>query len=423
MAVESGDGRAVCGCGSMSRPRIRLLDGELGVTLIAGGLIVHGDIWEAHKRTEADTDFLDSARAQQLLSTERHEYIHYIQAAGSRFLQSLSWTQLLSAVSLLRKGPHKDQLALFRLLQQILSKPVAEGLSCLDILESGAVLEGYKLDKQDWGVHPDSPRAIAEFPTALARFRSDPAQSRYHVAFDWLERKLGMEAAYLLFMPLSFIAFNTDDPVRRFTAAAAYLGRRKGRRAKQILNEPVADIVARTDLAQGLWLTNPESLDWAIEQGPPVTLAALHIVEVLGLRGALEFFGRPWRLDKADAPQWLKDVVAPLALIWSSASGVIQAQLSDLASQDERVLAKVLSHVATIGMAERLSAVASGVTTVYRFCPHNTCPHYGPALCHRYYLPPPLARHHDTCDFVKDFDAVTQASSSEVWARWGLPQP
>ena len=291
----------------------------------------------------------------------------------------------------------------------------------MDILEAGAVVEGYKLDKQDWGMHPESPEAIAGFPDELDTYRVDPDRRRYHVAFDWLAGELGVEHAYRLFMPLTFIAFNTDDPVGRFTADALDLGMQGGIASRRSGSfQWRTSSRRRTSVETSGWPTRRGSLI-PPDQLPPVTLAALHMVDVFGLDGALELLGNPWRLDREQAPVALKDAVAPLALVWSSAEGVVEMQLSDLTSQDHSLLGRVLSYAAVIGAAERLCAAASGDMRVYRFCPHTMCPHYGPAFCHRYYLPPPLARHHDTCNFVSTLDAVAHGSSEEIWARWSLP--
>ena len=372
-------------------------------------------------RQQDDLDFRISGKAQRLLSTSRHEYVHYIQAAGSSFLQEHAFSQLQLAVGLMRHGPRDDLVAAFGESSHDLSQPKENGLSCMDILEAGAVVEGYKLDKQDWGMHPESPDALAGFPEMLDTYRVDPARQRYHVAFDWLAEALGFEHAYRLIMPLTFIAFNTDDPVGRFTEAASYLGEQGEHRVQEIRDLPMVDFVDQLDGGRTLWLAHPERIAIPPDQLPPVTLAALHMVDVFGLDGALELLGNPWMLDREKAPVALKDAVAPLALVWSSAEGVVEMQLSDLTSQDHSLLGRVLSYVAVIGAAERLCAAASGDMTVYRFCPHTMCPHYGPAFCHRYYLPPPLARHHDTCNFISTLAAVGRGSSEEIWARWSLP--
>jgi hypothetical protein len=401
-----------CGCPPAGHARIRLLDGQLGLTFAVGGLIVHGDTWEAMSRQQSDPEFRITGKVQRLISTGSHEYIHYLQAVGSMFLQQLGFAQLQIAVALLNHGPREDLVASFRDSQSALADPADEGLSCLDLLEAAAVLEGYKLDRQDWGVHPESPEAKAGFPEALAEYRADPARRRYHVAFDWLESVLGYEAAYMLFMPLAFVAFNTDDPVPHFVAAA---------RAVDLdavdLTAPVAALVGRD-----VWLANPETARELPSHAPPVTRAGFHMVDVFGLDDALELLVRPWRLDRETAPTELKDAVAPLVLAWSSAAGLVEMQLSDLTAPNDGFLDRVLSFVAIIGAAQRLCAAAAGDAAVYRFCPHTTCPHYAPALCHRYYLPPPLERHHDTCGFIGTLERVAHATSAEIWARWSLDE-
>ena len=67
---------------------------------------------------------------------------------------------------------------------------------------------------------------MAAFPAALDAFRVDPAQRRYVVAFDWLERVLGFRAAYLHFLPLTFwrstrTIRSRDSPWLRASWAAA----------------------------------------------------------------------------------------------------------------------------------------------------------------------------------------------------------
>jgi hypothetical protein len=74
-----------------------------------------------------------------------------------------------------------------------------------------------------------------------------------------------------------------------------------------------------------------------------------------------------------------------------------------------------------IGAAERISAAEAGNLSVHHPCPHLTCPHHGPALCHQYYWPPPLTRHHDTCDFIDSLAGAFGKSPAEIWAEWGMP--
>jgi hypothetical protein len=73
-----------------------------------------------------------------------------------------------------------------------------------------------------------------------------------------------------------------------------------------------------------------------------------------------------------------------------------------------------------IGAAERISAAEAGNLSVHRPCPHTTCPAYGPALCHKFFLPPPLERHHDTCSFIKTLDQAFGKPSEQIWAEWGM---
>jgi hypothetical protein len=400
-----------------------LLDGVLGVTFAVSGLVVMGDVWELQERSVEDDQFRVGDKAQRLMVTEAHEYIHYLQAVGSSYLQWHAHQQLLAAFGLLRWGPgHRSYLEGYRELSGALSRPGARGLSCLDILESGAVLEGYKMQRERWRKPTGTDEAIRGFASEVATYRANPGTRRYHVAYDWLEEQIGREAAYHLYGPLSFLAFNTDDPSRTFTDGGRRLARRRGRLARELLaTEPVAAILE--SLRPGApWMSDRNRLAKPPEEITPVTEVAFHMVDVFGLEDALELLVRPWRLDRDKAPQWAKDAVAPLVMVWSSAVGLVEAQLSDLAARDNALLSRVFDFCAMIGAAERISAAESGNLSVHRPCPHTACPAYGPALCHQFFFPPPLTRHHDTCNFIKSLDQAFGRSSGQIWAEWGLPR-
>jgi hypothetical protein len=409
-----------CGC-PPSRGRIRLLDGELGLTFAVSGLIVQAEVWELSNRSLEDVEFRITDKAQRLMTTEGHEYIHYLQAVGSCYLQWHARQQLLAGFGLLRWGPsRRSYLEGYRDLGRALSKRESCGLSCLDILESGAVLGGYKMLRERWRKPIGTDEAVQGFVPELERHRSNPDSRRYHAAFDWLEGQIGFQAAYHLYDPLSFLAFNTEHPPKAFTDAGRRLGRWGGRLARQLVDAELSKILDALD-AGTPWLADRQNLTVPPEELTPTTEAAFHIVDVFGLYDALELIVRPWHLDRDAAPQWATDAVAPLAMVWSSAVGLIEAQLSDLASQDHRVLARAMHFCAVIGAAERISAAEAGNLSVHRSCPHVKCPHYGPALCHHYYLPPPLVRHHDTCDFIATLDQAFGKTSAEIWSEWGLP--
>lgn len=174
-----------CGC-PQGRARIRLLDGVLGVTFAISGLVVMGDVWELRERSEEDLEFRIGDKSQRLMVTEAHEYIHFLQAVGSSYLQWHAHAQLQAAYGLLRWGPgNRSYLDGYRELSGTLSRPGAEGLSCLDILESGAVLEGYMMLRERWRKPVGTAEALHGFAPEVAAYRANPAKGRYHVAYDW----------------------------------------------------------------------------------------------------------------------------------------------------------------------------------------------------------------------------------------------
>jgi hypothetical protein len=399
-----------------------LLDGALGVTFAVSGLVVMGDVWELRERSVEDLDFRIGDKAQRLMMTEAHEYAHYLQAVGSSYLQWHAHEQLRAAFGLLRWGPsHRSYLEGYRELSRTLSRPGAHGLSCLDILESGAVLEGYKLMRERWRKPVDTDEAIQGFASDVETYRAHPGTRPYHVAYDWLEEQIGPEAAYRLYAPLSFLAFTTDDPPGTFTDGGARLARRGGRLARELMTAARVSTILQSLRPGAPWMSDRSRLTKPPEEVTPTTEAAFHMVDVFGLDDALELLVRPWLLDRDEAPQWAKDAVAPLVLVWSSAAGLVEAQLSDLTAQDNAVLARVLEFCAVVGAAERISAADSGDLSVHRPCPHTMCPAYGPALCHQFFLPPPLARHHETCHFIESLDHAFGKSAGQIWAEWGLP--
>jgi hypothetical protein len=410
-----------CGC-PQGRARIRLLDGALGVTFAISGLVVMGDVWELQERSVKDLQFRVGDKAQRLMVTEEHEYIHYLQAVGSSYLQWHAHEQLRAAFGLLHWGPsHRSYLEGYRELSGALSRPGAHGLSCLDILESGAVLEGYKMLRERWRKPINTDEAIQGFVSEVETYRANPGMRRYHVAYDWLEEQIGREAAYRLYAPLSFMAFTTDDPSSTFTDGGIRLARGRGRLARKLMTTARVSAVLESLRLGAPWMSDRSRLTKPPEEITAATEAAFHMVDVFGIEDALELLIWPWRLDRDKAPQWAIDAVAPLVLVWSSAAGLVEAQLSDLAAQDNAVLARVLEFCTMVGAAERISAVDSGNLSVHRPCPHTTCPAYGPALCHQFFFPPPLTRHHETCSFIESLDRAFGKSSGQIWADWGLP--
>jgi hypothetical protein len=288
-----------------------------------------------------------------------------------------------------------------------LSRPGAHGLSCLDILESGAVLEGYKMMRERWHKPVDTDEAIQGFASEVETYRA--------------EEQIGREAAYRLYAPLSFLAFTTDDPPGTFTDGGTRLARRGGRLARKLMTAARVSTILQSLRPGTPWMSDRSRLTKPPEEVTPATEAAFRMVDVFGLDDTVELLVRPWLLDRDEAPQWAKDAVAPLVMVWSSAAGLVEAQLSDLTAQDNAVLARVLEFCAVVGAAERISAADSGNLSVHRPCPHTTCPAYGPALCHQFFLPPPLTRRHETCHFIESLDHAFGKSSGQIWAAWGLP--
>jgi hypothetical protein len=411
---------APCGC-VVGHPRIRLLDQELGVTHAISGMVVLADSAELRTLILDQEEFRLTDRGKRLMTTEGHEYAHYLQAVGSAFLQFHGHERLRLAVKLLRAGPSEPfWLREFRRASAALAEPGEQGLTCLDILESGAVLTGHKVWFERCRRNPDGDQAKAEFRAHLEGLRATGIDRRYYAAFDWLERRTGFTAAYHHFHPLSFVAFNSTDPVGTFVRGAGKLAKRGGALATRLLDATARDVVDALD-SETPWLADRARLTMPAHEMSPATEAAFHIVEVFGLDDALELILRPWHLDRDRAPTWATDAVAPLALVWSSAGGLVEAQLSDLASQDEALVGRVMYYAAVIGAAERISDAEAGRLDRHRPCPHHLCPHHAPALCTQFFFPPPLARHHDTCNFVQLLANVCGRTSAELWAQWGLP--
>lgn len=391
-------------------PRLRLLDGPDGITFAGAGLVVMGESYQLFARSR-DPDRAPGDREERLRRLQSHELVHYFQALGSSWLQE-QHLQMFQAIRHLIMGRGvSEHLRAYKDARDLLTTAGKSGLMPIDLLEAGAVLEGYKIDMVRAGKDPRAEAARTAFPAVLDAFRHDESRRRYWVAFDWLVNLLGFDSAYELFHPLCLGAFNTTDPVARFDRAACALTGIRGASKRMVLRRGAAWLSLKHCGVSGLsWMFDGLPV-WSDDlREPPVAWASRKLITQFDTLPTTEFLAHPWQAWRAFAGTETWNLFAPLVMAWSAVDGLVQLQLPGHAHEDIGLMYYVLGDVSLLGVMDRLLSTSAD-PPVHHPCAHTACPFHAGAMCHRWYMPPPLTRDHATCDFPTSFENATGRSA------------
>jgi hypothetical protein len=422
------ENKSNCSCPEVRVPRRAILDGEAAITHTGAGLILinenHQILERIDERAFGKGAPLSGRRERRAVSLYWHEYVHYVQNLGSYYLQDLHIQRYEAARDLVAFGPHRERLHVFEHLGVMLAEPKSEGWSCLDLLESAAVLGQYNIGAQLAGKSIASKAARVAFPTELDTYRS-PSRRRYWAAFDFLTGVIGFDAAYELFLPLCLAAFNTTNPPENFLKFARMLGGRKGWIRRQTLRKlPVWQLLMYCGVKDMSWINDGIQTFTRDFREAPITIAVRRLAGYLQPEELIEFLGRPWIVHRlANRPEvW--DLFHPPVVVYSSTDEHIKLRLAGLTPEGglQTVHREVLTEVGVIGAVEiAVDKMHQRGDRPYNYCVHTRCPYFEGALCHRWYYAPPMSLHHDNCQFPRVFEEDTGVSLSEFYRVGGFP--
>jgi hypothetical protein len=297
--------------------------------------------------------------------------------------------------------------------------PNRKRIKMLDVMEGVAVLESYRLCTQN-----TRPEHFLEF-----RDRHFPGERNgvYRRSFDFLANAIGVEAAFELLPPVSFLALQEVDVggafVRHtevlsgsnFTAGPVELwGRSKVWSGSKQLD--LHELTEYGALLAALELDDPWALPHAFACGKPeaghITLdscAALAVRE-LGLDQVVQLGAVPHRATR----ETFDIVRAPLTVYSGDGRTILEAH----PGLDTEVHQNVIAATSIVGAALRL--IDDHESAPYQFCPQaERCPYYENALCHRQFAPPRSSRSHELCGFPKLIQAECGMDPTELWDATG----
>jgi hypothetical protein len=229
----------------------------------------------------------------------------------------------------------------------------------------------------------------------------------YRWSFNWLAGAIGPEGAYEVLAPVSFFALQTTDPAAEFVRIVNLLAAEKNADYRMLSD---VDVLAGL-VYDGRW----QSWLARFEVGEPeyghVTLdkCAVSAVGQLGVQQLTQLAATPSRVTVDTYGALRPPVVAY--------SGAESVSLEIAAFARSGLAEAVIDWTAIVGAAERLTMYAE--TEVYQFCPQKMCPHFESALCHRYFVPPGVNRHHDQCRFPAAFRQFARLDPREAWTAVG----
>jgi hypothetical protein len=324
-----------------------------------------------------------------------HAAVRFLQALGSSFLIDHGLRLGIAAQETV--GALSDADGAFARESARLSQPEANGLSCLDLLESAAELEAVRLGGlagayRDW----------------LDQVRPDPASPQRR-AFDWLAARLGDDAAGELLAPLTFLAFVGSDPCAAFAWLADGVAPQAHEWSRLGAGQMLEHLEWRDGL-DGMW----DLVAAGEPVGSPYITDAVRVALSRIDRGFLiELLARPATYLKVLPEQQLRSILPPLIVYPAREGGVVLHRNGVALDVDPTYAGNALAEVGLHGAAQRLTG--SGPDETY--CNHTGCPVHRTALCHAWYAPPTVADGHDACGFVTAFAHHAGTDPASAWER------
>jgi hypothetical protein len=419
----------------MSEPVIVLPDGA-GRTFIESGLIA---IRSSRDRLFEKRESRSSGSWMNSVAVH-HEWIHFLQSitcAAVHTASQLILTKSREVVQAAAKGDIPETLS--RELRDAESAVYATGtdermrihdmgsavvfdwvednerVDMLDLMEGVAVLESFRMCTAN--AEPE------HFLAFLDEHFPGDGNAVYRRAFEFLAEAIGLEAAFELLPPISFIALQDKQVPQAFVRHVGVLagvdyksqplrgnGLKRGPRDKAL--DP-RDLTEYPALLEALELDDDTwGLPHAFTDGEPETghvcldPCGVLAVQRLGLDRVLQLAAVPHRLT----PEEFQVLRAPLTVY----SGDDRTIIEPNGALDVQVHRNVIYATSLTGAALRL---IDRDKRPYQFCPQaGRCPHFENALCYRQFAPPRESRSYEECGFPMLTKAEVGMDPSELWA-------
>jgi hypothetical protein len=406
----------------MNGDPVVVLGGVAGRTFIETGLIAireSRDRLFSHRKIQTDRDLLNNI-------TIHHEWIHYVQSITCAAVHSAAQQMLQLSMAALKSAadgdvPDETHRRIRELAEELYGRranepfhivdrpgsyvmmipiPDSHQIGMLDLMEGVAVLESFKLCTKD--------AQVEHFCAFRDRYFPGSKRSPYRWSFDWLASEIGLNAAYELLGPVSFLALQTPDPGDQFVRIAKRLAKQKPFDYRDLANlDALAEFIHVGDLAS--WLNKFETGE--PESGHVILDKCIAFaVNQIGVDALRQIGATPGRANEDSF-----DALRPPVIAYSGV-GTVTAEVAPYAR--DKLYVAVRDWTAVVGAAERLTTSAD--IDVHQFCPHvRACPHFESGLCHRYFAPPPVKLTWDQCRFPRVVQQMAGLAPNELWATVG----
>lgn len=343
-----------------------------------------------------------SRRRNRLAVTLHHELVHFLHGftTSSCYKYSLA---LLSLCKRLAEDSSRGRLTARRLRKyqhdyefyDRLRLSAWKGLTTRDLMESTALIEGFMASFEQ--------PTVQMFEDHLAEFYPNESHP-YRTILELVRGRFGLELAVDLVPRLTFIALNTSKPVRNFLS---WLDRFEGAAAADVIRIDTRTLARFLGVSVPHDLLSPDLLRGNHEVHPFVFDYIEDLWRVGGLARWYEYFAKPSRLLRGEAPPAIANRFLPPALVFSGGELLWLGAAQRWDDEKRRIF---LASAAVAGACERLL----GRAAPYQFCVQTACPVHATAVCHSWYSPPPSTESHESCGFPNVFAAMFGEAPSKL---------
>lgn len=331
-----------------------------------------------------------------------HEMVHHIQLLYSSTLYLNELAKLVSATQILKLGSVASVKANVREFVRLtqFEKRRMRGISIMDLVEGGAVLDGFKgafkTDLSDFIRYRD-----INFP--------GKGNSIYRRTFDVMSFVCGQDIAYDLLPFVTYLALQGDIPGWSFEHLIRdkriQTGTWAGKEASYILDE----------LSFGNPAQKYREIDTLhpLQRHPVFYPIMREIGKILTDKELNEIFARPSLIDKFEHQNSIMEMFYPPLVAGSfPRGGGLGFQLWGIAKTNGE-LPKLMIHLAAIvGAAESLLFPSE----TYMPCKESLCPHYATKMCIRYFAP---SKSYTECGFQEIVKELMGSDLSTIKTEFG----
>lgn len=421
----------------MAEP-VWLLPQESAVTIVGVGAVAFR---ESYDFVEAQVLGRDpeamTPRALRVSHAMHHETVHYLHSITTRYLRELGHDLVYLAAHVLKAATagtlsNSPAAKAFASKATELEHRHAVGLSCRDLLESAAAVEGYRLTTGDF--------SIDGYEQYLSKLGG--ADSPYRRAYDFSADVLKPAGAAAVLAPIVWVALQDLDPIEAFVRYVAKVHEHGG--ASVIADATVPELLSffETGLdhsallipAEGpkAKLPTEECLAWVLDEmgehllieryGPaqPKQMANRWFARRIAAWPVLgEIAARPVSIGYQGNARWAQVLLPPLLMFSAAPGGDLRGMQHGRARGDEEFVSVLAGLTGILGAAERL-VLAQDDDELYNPCPQiSRCRHAPANLCFRFLMPPdgPGVIPERDCLFIREVADMTGMLPDEVWAN------